>query len=573
MKFQCDRCKTRYSIGEEKIRGKVLKIRCKNCSAVITVREGQTSTGEKAEDAPASAKAGGGTKTGKAPGGTSAGKAKGGQDKAAAASADANGKKASPVLESAFNRAMERLPTPNPAKELEEDDEGTGSATKRKSAGRAAVGLDTSDASGDDDAQIEWYVSIDGEQEGPFTLPQAQKRVGKKQPAEEMYAWQEGFDDWLPVDQVAELASHLPTAKPKRGGAPPMPTDAPRAGASASKSTGAAAKVGTGAGAKKPAAEEPGLSLAALAHAEEGEDAAADDSGGMGGDYDFDIGEASRVVKLPMLVPPPRGGGADAAGAAAVRPAGLPGMGATGSQKARGTGGVAIVTGGIVADDINPSAAVLPPKKSNKHGLVFWVGGSAMVAIVGVLMVILLKTGDSSGATGEADNPSSAFVEGFYSTDNSIGYIPGMPIQPKNDPATGSPVPGKPGVRKPITPRPGIATTAEPGGRRPNVEDLSDTSAGGVSDRDAEEILDAQKRFGAGLKWCFERSLKVNPDLKGKNNRYDVQITIQANGGVSGVSVSGNDKDLKECVRQKVALWSFKPARAAFTTAFPIVFN
>src|SRR3954470_5700600 len=45
MKFQCDRCKTRYSIGEEKIRGKVLKIRCKNCSAVITVREGQSSTG------------------------------------------------------------------------------------------------------------------------------------------------------------------------------------------------------------------------------------------------------------------------------------------------------------------------------------------------------------------------------------------------------------------------------------------------------------------------------------------------------------------------------------------------
>jgi hypothetical protein len=188
-------------------------------------------------------------------------------------------------------------------------------------------------------------------------------------------------------------------------------------------------------------------------------------------------------------------------------------------------------------------------------------------------MVILLKTGDSSGATGEADNPSSAFVEGFYSTDNSIGYIPGMPI-PKTDPnAPGGQVPGsKPGVRRPVTPRPGVGTTTDPG-RRPNVEDLSDTSAGAVGDRDAEEILDAQKRFGAGLKWCFERSLKVNPDLKGKNNRYDVQITIQANGGVSGVSVSGNDRDLKECVRQKVALWNFKPARAAFTTQFPIVFN
>src|SRR5688572_27633595 len=39
MKFQCDGCKTRYSIADEKVRGKVLKIRCKTCAAVITVRD------------------------------------------------------------------------------------------------------------------------------------------------------------------------------------------------------------------------------------------------------------------------------------------------------------------------------------------------------------------------------------------------------------------------------------------------------------------------------------------------------------------------------------------------------
>ena len=46
MKFHCDRCKTRYSIADDRVRGKILKIRCKNCSAVITVREGMA-------DAPA----------------------------------------------------------------------------------------------------------------------------------------------------------------------------------------------------------------------------------------------------------------------------------------------------------------------------------------------------------------------------------------------------------------------------------------------------------------------------------------------------------------------------------------
>src|SRR3569623_369858 len=39
MKFVCDRCQTKYSIADDKVRGKVLKVRCKTCQNVITVRE------------------------------------------------------------------------------------------------------------------------------------------------------------------------------------------------------------------------------------------------------------------------------------------------------------------------------------------------------------------------------------------------------------------------------------------------------------------------------------------------------------------------------------------------------
>src|SRR5215510_6106247 len=39
MKFVCDRCQTKYSIADDKVRGKVLKVRCKTCQKVITVRE------------------------------------------------------------------------------------------------------------------------------------------------------------------------------------------------------------------------------------------------------------------------------------------------------------------------------------------------------------------------------------------------------------------------------------------------------------------------------------------------------------------------------------------------------
>ncbi|HVV52959.1 MAG TPA: zinc-ribbon domain-containing protein, partial [Polyangia bacterium] len=39
MKFVCDRCQTKYSIADEKVRGKILKVRCKSCSNIITVRD------------------------------------------------------------------------------------------------------------------------------------------------------------------------------------------------------------------------------------------------------------------------------------------------------------------------------------------------------------------------------------------------------------------------------------------------------------------------------------------------------------------------------------------------------
>ncbi|HJX66653.1 MAG TPA: zinc-ribbon domain-containing protein, partial [Polyangia bacterium] len=40
MKFVCDRCQTRYSIADEKIRERIFRIRCKTCNNVITVQAG-----------------------------------------------------------------------------------------------------------------------------------------------------------------------------------------------------------------------------------------------------------------------------------------------------------------------------------------------------------------------------------------------------------------------------------------------------------------------------------------------------------------------------------------------------
>src|SRR5258705_9275906 len=59
MKIVCDNCATKYSIADEKVRGKVFKIRCKKCSHIIVVRGGDgAQAAQPAAGAQASADAG-----------------------------------------------------------------------------------------------------------------------------------------------------------------------------------------------------------------------------------------------------------------------------------------------------------------------------------------------------------------------------------------------------------------------------------------------------------------------------------------------------------------------------------
>src|SRR5262245_57483323 len=46
MKIVCGSCQAKYSIADEKVAGKVFKIRCKRCSEVIVVRGDQDEASE-----------------------------------------------------------------------------------------------------------------------------------------------------------------------------------------------------------------------------------------------------------------------------------------------------------------------------------------------------------------------------------------------------------------------------------------------------------------------------------------------------------------------------------------------
>jgi predicted Zn finger-like uncharacterized protein len=58
MKFVCERCHTRYSIADDKVRQKILKIRCKTCENVITVRDPGPGSAEAAAPPPPPPRAG-----------------------------------------------------------------------------------------------------------------------------------------------------------------------------------------------------------------------------------------------------------------------------------------------------------------------------------------------------------------------------------------------------------------------------------------------------------------------------------------------------------------------------------
>ena len=123
MKIVCGSCQAKYSIADEKVAGKVFRIRCKRCGEVIVVR--------------------------------------GDQENAAAAAANGNG-------------------------QAEQDQAGA-----------------------DAPADAIWHVVINGEQAGPYTPAQLSELIAGGQLDWEAYVWSEGFDNWQPMRDVAELVNAI----------------------------------------------------------------------------------------------------------------------------------------------------------------------------------------------------------------------------------------------------------------------------------------------------------------------------------------------------------------------------
>ncbi|MBI4511258.1 MAG: zinc-ribbon domain-containing protein, partial [Deltaproteobacteria bacterium] len=402
MKFQCNRCQARYSIADEKVRGKVLKIRCKKCSDVITVRE----TDDREGTEPSYS--------------TGSGRFDPLQPKERSVR--------SPALEGAFERAMVQGSS---LLQNNEDDELRFDSQSKDATTVAASSMVPPSSE-------EWYLSVDGSQDGPFTLAEAQKRVGQKKPDDEMHAWREGFEGWRLVEGVSELKAHVPAAPllspPPRFDEPPV----------------------------VPAAfseDEPEpLSDSDLVEAQsdgQGDGVTDEPSGGAGrgSEFDFDIGEASRVVRMPIL--PPAGMGVAAPAEASVMK--LPGVGkASGEKGPRGQAGgaravvdVAALRAQAAAQGAAASSTLGPQVARKKRGVLLTAGaGFGVVAALALVIVFIFGSVTDDGRAGRASGSTLDLLSDWYSS----GGFPG------------SRGPTPPGVQE------GNRGTRDRGGQRPRPQ-------------------------------------------------------------------------------------------------------
>ena len=161
MKFVCDRCQTRYSIADEKVRQKILRIRCKTCGNVIIVQDEQGRGSGTAEPHPhesAQLASGGGPRP-----------------------VPSSGPKVAPS-------SGPKVPPPPPAR-----------------AGKGADPLG---------GHVEWYIAIDGERSGPFSRVEVARRIHAAGPGKTVHVWKEGMSGWKLPDEVSVVARELNLLRP-----------------------------------------------------------------------------------------------------------------------------------------------------------------------------------------------------------------------------------------------------------------------------------------------------------------------------------------------------------------------
>ncbi len=162
MQFFCDQCKTKYSIADEKVAGKILKLRCKRCDNTIVLK-----------------------------------------DPRSASAAEGSSSRGQQLLREAFKKSFSEdlASAPDVFPSVSE-----GGAEEHTQIAR----LPLFDSGAPPE---EWYLSDSRGQFGPMDFAELVARIKRGEPDHDAVIWRDGFDDWKTIDRVPELrayAKHLP---------------------------------------------------------------------------------------------------------------------------------------------------------------------------------------------------------------------------------------------------------------------------------------------------------------------------------------------------------------------------
>ncbi len=171
MNFSCNKCQRRYSIADDKVRGKTVKVRCKNCTNVISVEGPPEETEESTR---------------------------------VVSLADVERLREQDRSLAEEEAVAVVSPQASPPAAQSWDDEPTRTMPLR-------------------DTRSPWFVMVKSKQEGPLDEAALQELVDAGTVTGRSYFWQQGMPDWKRGSDIPELADLFPPAAP-----PPEPTAPPR---------------------------------------------------------------------------------------------------------------------------------------------------------------------------------------------------------------------------------------------------------------------------------------------------------------------------------------------------------
>jgi predicted Zn finger-like uncharacterized protein len=507
MKFVCERCHTRYSIADDKVRQKILKIRCKTCENVITVRDPGSSAIQPAVSAPHS------------------------------------------------------QPPPAPA-------------PSRAPAPPMATAR-------------EWFVAINGQQEGPVTRGEAAKRISEALSDDEVYIWKEGLDGWKPPHEVPPIQQEL-NALRARSVAPPPPRGAARVPAPARGPMGSHAAAARSA----PAAQASAF-----------------------GDEDhtqiqpFDAAmlapDAMKPASAPGSVLPFRGRSTNGVPVSAPAAANLDGLFSDLPAAAPGAGGFAPGPAGLHApvrsDSSLSQLTGFAGFMSRNPGLKFVAAGAVVVVLLALAVIVLARMpGDPKPPPPAVANAEKA------EPPTTLDILPGRPLDEK--PSTKSVLPagasrgpsmgpahgakGK-SVRGPqrlsVSPPPASGSlepppvadgtspqprTAAPGERVVPTYQPKNTPLPGASGTPKEGVINAvvnKHENKVAITACYERALKRDEKLR--SGKMNVSLTVKPSGipGTINITAPPEFASVEACIKQAVRRWMFPASSEEYQIEFPLI--